>query len=214
MAAEEKEWAWAPATFELRALSEPPEEEWGWALTTLRVPFDVTSQALVHATPYLLRMLRVVLRVGVRDLAAAVARDLGRLVSAVEAKAAIIVGDAADEQPPPAQRRRLEGPSQADARPVLTPKAPYLDWRALGDAALAASADGGMLIVPDPSRTRAVWMARQHLPASLRAMMLQNDHLQNERTLAQFGADLSLHLASWCRWLSAAGADRGACLLD
>ena len=173
---------WTPATFELGAISEPPEEGWGWALTTLRVPFDATSEALVHATPYLLRMLRVVSHVGdvgVRGLTVA-AQDLRRLVAAIEAKMAILTEEAADG-PSPAQRRRLEGPSQADARPVLTPKAPYLDWRALRDAALAdARTNGGMRIVPDPTRTRAVWMAREHLPASLLAMMLQNDHLKDE----------------------------------
>ena len=162
---------WTDATFALAALSEPPEDEVRWALTSLRVAFDATSEELVHAAPYLLRVLRVAVRVGVRGLDNV--QDAVTLADAVEAKVALLVSDHADG-PPPARRQRV-GPGQSsDARPVLTPRPIPLAWAALGEA---AREHADMVVVPDRTRPRAVWMARSHMSAAMRAIFEENERV-------------------------------------
>lgn len=124
----------------------------------------------MHAAPYLLRMLRVVARVNVRGVTV-LANDNGcfaKFTAAVEEKAALIERDHA------AKRRRVET-STSDARPVLMPRKWPLDWRALGEA---ARAHGAMVITRDPTRRRAVWMARAHMSAAMRAVLEDYEYAQ------------------------------------
>ena len=165
---------WTAETFELAALTEPVDDELSWAVTTLRLPFNAASDQLLHAAPYLLRMLRVAARVGVGGLSFGdidASDALKQLAVDVKAKVDVMAEE------PAARRQRVGEPGSSDALPVRMAGDWPFDWRSLGDQ---ARADPTMTIVPDPRRVRAVWSAMEHLPPAVRLLLEEKAALQAE----------------------------------